>query len=708
MFKFVLKRSNKDSLATVPTGSLARTDESTHVSFSSSIFRPSTILLVFFIAQLMNLTTSHSFAAASPRLLKLTDGKSASPLLSRTGGDPVPAFDFVQKDISSVGELGNPMTRLAFPKGGGYEAVVTNLATSDTCAFNSALYVGGSCATYWGSGDIGAQINAAYAALPSTGGTIYILPQSGCYNFTTPILLNTVGKPAVLVGVSPANPAGGTCLNYLPTTGTTAITLDYTQPLGTETPVPALANIYLLNNSCSAVGGCGSSAIGVETGGTNGGAFGARFSNSTIEGFGTAINLADAHGVGWAVEFDNFVLRSNTVGLTFSTLHENTHWFGGVCIANGTCVVDDTGSDFYLYGVSIDSNAAGLAGNFGHYHCIGCHFENLGLTTLNFVNLTGGYVDLISGYYLDNSTSGSIDQMFTLSNAVAHISGITIFTTGRTITNLFYLSGASTVSGDYFTSVSNLIPNICNAGSVACTVTRNAGGALPALNQMAVFESTPPIGVASYDICYGDSAAHSIKCSFNSDGFSALVRNNELAPVATSGSYNDLSNKPTIFAPQINSNWNATSGVAQILNKPATFPPTDNPTFTTVTSGTLKAGKVNATAGLFISGGTGGSAGGTYLAFNAGSGTAETDFINNMGTGSGGFNFYITNSTELGAPVATLNSAGLTVGALYETNPYTPPAATSSCKKGQIAWDSSHVYVCVAANSWKRAVIAAW
>jgi len=41
-----------------------------------------------------------------------------------------------------------------------------------------------------------------------------------------------------------------------------------------------------------------------------------------------------------------------------------------------------------------------------------------------------------------------------------------------------------------------------------------------------------------------------------------------LATVATSGSYTDLSNKPTIPAAQVNSDWNASSGVAQILNKP--------------------------------------------------------------------------------------------------------------------------------------------
>lgn len=42
----------------------------------------------------------------------------------------------------------------------------------------------------------------------------------------------------------------------------------------------------------------------------------------------------------------------------------------------------------------------------------------------------------------------------------------------------------------------------------------------------------------------------------------------DLKTVAFTGSYNDLSNKPTIPAAQVNSDWNANSGVAQILNKP--------------------------------------------------------------------------------------------------------------------------------------------
>jgi hypothetical protein len=54
-----------------------------------------------------------------------------------------------------------------------------------------------------------------------------------------------------------------------------------------------------------------------------------------------------------------------------------------------------------------------------------------------------------------------------------------------------------------------------------------------------------------------------------------------LSAVATSGSYTDLTNKPSIPAAQVNSDWNATSGISEILNKP-TIPtvPTNVSAFT--------------------------------------------------------------------------------------------------------------------------------
>ena len=46
------------------------------------------------------------------------------------------------------------------------------------------------------------------------------------------------------------------------------------------------------------------------------------------------------------------------------------------------------------------------------------------------------------------------------------------------------------------------------------------------------------------------------------------VQPGDLATVATTGAYSDLTGTPTIPAAQVNSDWNASSGVAEILNKP--------------------------------------------------------------------------------------------------------------------------------------------
>lgn len=72
-----------------------------------------------------------------------------------------------------------------------------------------------------------------------------------------------------------------------------------------------------------------------------------------------------------------------------------------------------------------------------------------------------------------------------------------------------------------------------------------------------------------------------------SGAYSDLSGTPNLATVATSGDYDDLLNKPTIPAAQVNSDWNAASGVAQILNKP-TIPTVNNSTITITQGGVTK------------------------------------------------------------------------------------------------------------------------
>jgi len=45
---------------------------------------------------------------------------------------------------------------------------------------------------------------------------------------------------------------------------------------------------------------------------------------------------------------------------------------------------------------------------------------------------------------------------------------------------------------------------------------------------------------------------------------------------------------------------------------------------------------------------------------------------------------------------------------LRVVSPKTPASADAACSQGDLAWDSDYIYVCVAANSWKRARILGW
>jgi hypothetical protein len=68
---------------------------------------------------------------------------------------------------------------------------------------------------------------------------------------------------------------------------------------------------------------------------------------------------------------------------------------------------------------------------------------------------------------------------------------------------------------------------------------------------------------------------------------------NDLKTVAFSGSYTDLTNTPTIPPAQVNSDWNASSGVAEILNKPSSYTPSSHKHGNIQNGGTLQTTDVN-------------------------------------------------------------------------------------------------------------------
>lgn len=74
------------------------------------------------------------------------------------------------------------------------------------------------------------------------------------------------------------------------------------------------------------------------------------------------------------------------------------------------------------------------------------------------------------------------------------------------------------------------------------------------------------------DLINKPSGTSQVNADWNAvSGIAEILNKPSLALVATSGAYADLSGLPTIPAAQVNSDWSAASGVGEILNKPTTL-----------------------------------------------------------------------------------------------------------------------------------------
>lgn len=114
------------------------------------------------------------------------------------------------------------------------------------------------------------------------------------------------------------------------------------------------------------------------------------------------------------------------------------------------------------------------------------------------------------------------------------------------------------------TSVGTFTANASSNKTIAVTDTTYSDATTSASGLMSASDKTKLNGIAT-------GAEVNVQSDWSQTTTTAddYIKNKPtLATVATSGSYNDLSNKPTIPAAQVNSDWSASSGVAQILNKP--------------------------------------------------------------------------------------------------------------------------------------------
>jgi hypothetical protein len=107
---------------------------------------------------------------------------------------------------------------------------------------------------------------------------------------------------------------------------------------------------------------------------------------------------------------------------------------------------------------------------------------------------------------------------------------------------------------------------------------------------------------------------------------------------------------------------------------------------------------------------------GGYSAVNVSVGTFELtskvpnqNFQISVNNGSG-YNqaLFVNASTSKVGIYQSTPTTTLDVNGSFRVNSFTPATSSSVGVAGQIAWDSSYVYVCTATNTWKRAGIASW
>ena len=214
-----------------------------------------------------------------------------------------------------------------------------------------------------GNGDLGAQVNAAMAALPASGGKVTIHPQAGgqCYTFTVPIVMT---KAVVLEGEGPA-----TCLQF--TGSGAAISIYGNMP--SFLPVNAVTDGFGLRDLTLLGSGPNAGQTGLALGAPSSNLAGFYASGLTVGSFG--LGLQFNQGV-WNFKIEHSVFARNGQNVYWpSSLRfggENIEFdsvtFIGATFANSLEFNDETSSYF--------SNLANLT-------FVSCNFDDAQLVLNN-------------------------------------------------------------------------------------------------------------------------------------------------------------------------------------------------------------------------------------------------------------------------------------------------------------------------------------
>lgn len=278
-------------------------------------------------------------------------------------------------------------------------------------------------ASTFSGADMGAQTNAAYAALPSTGGTI-IVP-GGNYSHSTQILFGVQGKHVILKGTGGW---GGTTLTWTGAGTTIALQYNASNFAGIQAG-HSIQDISFIGPDQTG------STVGILLGGLgaqdNRGASGVMVKNVHIKGFGLGLLVgnncylmtlenvvidfcgkllfekggAGAGATTWLVNGANTINSGENMRVINCTFADAHNAIGGASLARYAVELQCSGlTDWNFIGTSFDDaelyvNKSGGQGNT--VQITDCHFENPGsqdggsYTKYDFITMLGGQPNAI-------------------------------------------------------------------------------------------------------------------------------------------------------------------------------------------------------------------------------------------------------------------------------------------------------------------------